>query len=114
MSVWFHFMFSSAYQCSSVTIAFISKLFSDHLCSHCAKLRLHCFRPHSNLMLHNRKQNTNNMASQIPIRTFVYTGEGIIPKGVTHVKFAPGVINLHRSVFDDCRKSLRVVVLNEG
>eukprot|EP01083_Nonionella_stella_P157232 510307_1 len=54
------------------------------------------------------------MASQIPIRKFVYTGEGIIPKGVTHVKFAPGVINLHQSLFGYCSKSLREVVLNEG
>ena len=54
------------------------------------------------------------MANKIPIWEFVYTGEGNVPQGVTHVEFAPGVINLHQSVFDDCRISLRVVVLNEG
>ena len=55
------------------------------------------------------------MARQMPKQEwFVYTGEGVIPEGVTHVKFAPNVIEVEESAFDDCRKSLKAVVLNEG
>ena len=44
------------------------------------------------------------MARQMPKQEwFVYTGERVIPEGVTHVKFAPGVIEVGRNAFGDCQ-----------
>jgi hypothetical protein len=68
----------------------------------------------SNPLLHNTKQNTNNMASQILTREFVYTGEGIIPHCVPHVKFALSVRKVEGVALLHCRTYLRLVVLNEG